>query len=253
MILVLGGTSDSLMIGEALNKIGAPYLLSVTTEYGKSLSLNCTQNVIMGILDLAEMTKLIEKEKVNVIIDATHPYAVEVSRTAIKAAKETGISYIRYERKSLLEYVKYDKLYVCESIEEACKLAGEIGNRIFLSTGSKNLELLWNLLSNKKLVARVLPTSKVIVACEQIGFKADQIIAMKGPFSAEMNEALYRACSSDLVITKESGSEGGFLEKIEACKNLGIAVIVIKRKQIEYPCVVYEIGDVVKTYTESLA
>jgi len=246
MILVLGGTSDSLLICEQLNRAKAPYKISVTTEYGKTLSQVYTNNVIVGALDLLKMTELVIKDTIDTIIDATHPYATEVSKTAILVTENLAIQYIRYERKSLLNHLSYKKLHIVESIEEACALANQIGTNIFLSTGSKNLEIFWKNLADKKLVARVLPTSKVLESCEQIGFNADNIVAMKGPFSITVNEALYKAYDTDLVITKESGMEGGFLEKIKACKNRDIDVIVIKRATVAYPCVVHQIEDILK-------
>ncbi|WP_070000897.1 precorrin-6A reductase [Cellulosilyticum sp. I15G10I2] len=246
MILVLGGTSDSLLICDYLNKMGVNYKVTVTTEYGKTLALQSTSNVLVGALDLQSMSHLILKDNVHTIIDATHPYAIEVSKTAIEVAKKTDTYYVRYERESLLEKVSYDKLYVVQSIQEACEAALSIGNRIFLSTGSKNLESFWKKLTNKTLIARVLPTSDVLKMCENIGFNADQIVAMKGPFSKVMNEATYSAYEIDLVITKESGQEGGFLEKIEACKSLDIPVVVIQRATLTYPYVVHHIEDILK-------
>jgi len=80
----------------------------------------------------------------------------------------------------------------------------------------------------------VLPTSTVLAECEALGFGVEQIIAMKGPFDAELNRALYRACRCDLVITKESGAEGGYQEKVRPCLELGIPCIVIRRPHTEH-------------------
>ena len=64
------------------------------------------------------------------------------------------------------------------------------------------------------MLARVLPTQEVLAQCESYGMTIDQIFALKGPFSAEFNEAFYRYCGADVVITKESGTQGGFSEKV---------------------------------------
>ena len=104
MILVLGGTSDSLEICSELNKIfNLKYTLSVTTEYGKDLAKGYARNVILGKLNKNEMMNFIKENKVKLIIDATHPYAIEVSKNAIECSSESNIEYIRYERKSLIE------------------------------------------------------------------------------------------------------------------------------------------------------
>ena len=74
---------------------------------------------------------------------------------------------------------------------------------------------------------------------------------MKGPFTQEMNESTYKQYNIDLVITKESGAAGGFLEKVNACKTLNIPVVIMKRKEMNYPNTigtVERLVDLVKTY-----
>ena len=245
MILVLGGTSDSLEICSELNKIfNLKYTLSVTTEYGKDLAKGYARNVILGKLNKNEMMNFIKENKVKLIIDATHPYAIEVSKNAIECSSESNIEYIRYERKSLIEGIDYKNIFVVDTIEEACSIASQRGNNIFIGTGSKNLNKYVELIKDKKLIARVLPTSEVIKSCEDLGLNADNIIAMKGPFSKTINIEMYKQYKIDLVITKESGVAGGFLEKIDAAKNLDIPVVIIRRENIEYPKVINDVKEI---------
>lgn len=239
MILVLGGTSDSLEICKELNKYkDIEYILSVTTDYGKEIAMKYVEDIHLGKLSEEDMINFIRENNVNKIIDATHPYAVEVSKNAIKCSKITDIDYTRFERKSLIEEIDYDNKYIVDSIDEACNIANKIGKNIFIGTGSKNLDQYINKINGKKIVARVLPTSEVIISCEKLGLNGDNIIAMKGPFSKSMNEETYTQYKIDLVITKESGVAGGFLEKVMACKALNIPVIIIKRQSINYPTVI---------------
>ncbi|MGL5328109.1 MAG: precorrin-6A reductase [Peptostreptococcaceae bacterium] len=245
MILVLGGTSDSLELCSELKKIfNLKYTLSVTTEYGKELAKGYARNIILGKLDKDNMMKFIEENKISQIIDATHPYATEVSKNAIECAKEAKIDYIRYERKSLIDTITYENVYVVNTIEEACKIACQRGHNIFIGTGSKNLEKYVELIPNKTLVARVLPTSEVVRSCEQLGFNGDNLIAMKGPFSQTINMEMYKQYKIDLVITKESGVVGGFLEKVEAAELLDIPVVIIKRETMNYPKVINDVKEV---------
>lgn len=245
MILVLGGTSDSLEICSELNKIfNLKYTLSVTTEYGKDLAKGYARNVILGKLNKNEMMNFIKENKVKLIIDATHPYAIEVSKNAIECSSESNIEYVRYERKSLIEGIEYKNIFVVDTIEEACSIASKRGNNIFIGSGSKNLNKYVELIKDKKLIARVLPTSEVIKSCEDLGLNADNIIAMKGPFSKTINIEMYKQYKIDLVITKESGVAGGFLEKIDAAKNLDIPVVIIRRENIEYPKVINDVKEI---------
>ena len=246
MILVLGGTSDSIEICNLLNKKQVDYVISVTTTYGEELAKKCTDKVILKKLTLEDMIEYISMNNITKIIDSTHPYAVEVSTNAIKASEVTNTKYIRFERESLINKINYTNKYIVNDIDEACDIANKIGTNIFIGTGSKNLYLYKEKIKHKNLIPRVLPTSQVLISCEELGFNADNIIAMKGPFSVEMNEATYRQYSIDLVITKESGEAGGFLEKVQACENLNIPVIIIKRKEMNYPNTIDKIKDLIE-------
>lgn len=246
MILVLGGTSDSIEICNLLNKNKVDYVVSVTTTYGEELAKKCTDKVILKKLTLEDMIEYISMNNITKIIDSTHPYAVEVSTNAIKASEVTNTKYIRFERESLINKINYTNKYIVNDIDEACDIANKIGTNIFIGTGSKNLYLYKEKIKHKNLIPRVLPTSQVLISCEELGFNADNIIAMKGPFSVEMNEATYRQYSIDLVITKESGEAGGFLEKVQACENLNIPVIIIKRKEMNYPNTIGKIKDLIE-------
>ena len=233
MILVLGGTSDSIHICDKLNDMGLPYIVSVTTEYGRDIAKKATENVFLGKLTKEDMVSLIKEKNITQIIDATHPYATVVSSNAIECSKIINIDYVRFERESLIKQIDYENKYVVENIEQACQIANEIGNNIFIGTGSKNLDKYIELIKEKNLIARVLPTSEVLESCERLGLNADNI-------------ATYKQYNIDLLITKESGVAGGFLEKINACKVLNIPVIIISRKKIDYPKVINNIEDIEK-------
>lgn len=247
MILVLGGTSDSLKICDRLYELGInDFILSVATEYGKELASSRAKSVVNGKMDKKEMIEFIKENEIRQVIDATHPYAVEVSRNAMDACEGTDIKYIRFERKSLLEKIRYQGEFIVDSIEEACDMVmkNENWENVFIATGSKNLGTYIKLLKSKRVVARVLPTSEVMRSCEAMGLNADNIIGIKGPFSKDINVALLKHAKVDVVITKESGYAGGFLDKIDACYELGIPIIIIKRKTIDYQRVVHDISEI---------
>lgn len=245
MILVLGGTSDSIEICNLLNKNQIDYVVSVTTSYGEELVKKCTNKIILKKLTLEDMINYINSNNITKVIDSTHPYAVEVSANAIKATEITNIKYLRFERESLIKEIDYTNKYIVDDIDQACEIANKLGSNILIGTGSKNLNLYKEKIKNKNLIPRVLPTSEVLVSCEKLGFNADNIIAMKGPFTEDMNESTYKQYNIDLVITKESGAAGGFLEKVNACKTLNIPVIIIKRKEMNYPNTIGKIQDLI--------
>jgi precorrin-6A/cobalt-precorrin-6A reductase len=242
MILIFGGTSDSLDICDWLNTRKRDYMVSVATDYGEKLAKQHADFVICQRLDEKGMCRVMREKAVSLVIDATHPFAVEVSGNAMNAANKMNIPYIRYERSS----GQADHLHLVRDIDEACQTASALGNRIFLTTGSKNLPQYLEKLPGKYVIARVLPVSEVVAACEQLGLLADQIIAMKGPFSQSLNKELFKQTGAEVMITKESGAKGGFTEKVEACKELGIPCVVIRRPSLNYPEVLTRIDELEK-------
>ena len=135
------------------------------------------------------MTELFHKELPEFILDATHPYATEVTKNIKSAALASGISYIRVLR---AESQSQNAVYV-ETAEQAVEYLRDREGRIFLTTGSKELAAFTTLPDyRERIYARVLSLPSVVEACQKLGFEGKHLIAMQGPFSKEMNEATLR-------------------------------------------------------------
>ncbi|MEN2258554.1 precorrin-6A/cobalt-precorrin-6A reductase [Paraclostridium benzoelyticum] len=80
MILVLGGTSDSIKICNLLNSLEKDYIVSVTTNYGADLASKCAENIVIKRMNRDYMTKFMKDNNISLVIDSTHPYAIEVSK-----------------------------------------------------------------------------------------------------------------------------------------------------------------------------
>lgn len=246
MIFVLGGTSDSLIISDWLTETKQAFILSVATDYGEILANQHAKNVFCGRLSKEAMLEKWHAEKVHLVIDATHPFATIVSETAMDACKEAAIPYIRFERTS----EQTDNTYLVNDINEACTVAAKLGQRIFLTTGSKNLPEFVEGLKQQHIIARILPVSDVIRSAEELGLVADQIIGMKGPFTTEANRTQLEMTGADVLITKESGKQGGFQEKLTAAAELNIPVIVIRRKKLNYPIEINHLNELPEILTQ---
>ena len=231
MILLLGGTSESLKIAEAFNECDQSFYLSVVSDYGENLASSAAEHIIKGRLTESEMIAFIQKHQITKVVDATHPYAIEVSKNAISACNGTGANYFRFERTSYLT----DEMISAASIKTACQKALEYSGTIYLTTGSKTLGEFLKYLPKERIIVRVLPTIEVLMSIEKLGLSTGQIEAIKGPFSKSLNRELLIHNQAGVMITKESGQAGGFPEKVQACNELNIPCIVLKREQIEYP------------------
>ncbi len=214
MILMLSGTSDGREIGEKLAKSGHKLIMTAVSEYGGGDRLPCHDNIesTIGHLSMADMVALIKERDIKLLLDATHPYAVEASVNAISAAKEANIAYLRYERPDLEMMDEENIIYLPSYEEAAAWLKGRQGN-VFLTIGSRRLLPFVQTIDKTRLIARVLPTMEVVQLCSDLGLKPNQIIAMQGPFSQALNSAMYSMYDAKYLVTKASSKIGGFEEK----------------------------------------
>lgn len=235
-IIIIAGTSDARFLIERITSRGIAVVATTATGFGAGL-LKLVKGVSIreGRMDSAGIVDLISQTGASGLIDASHPYAVEVSANAIEACKTAGIKYLRYERAETI--YRGANFIEASSYEDAAQKANAVDGNIFLTTGSKSLEVfIENTCDYKKrLFARVLSDSTVIAKCEALGLTAANIFAARGPFSEEMNVQMLLHCKAAVMVTKNSGEEGGMPEKMLAAKRLGIPVVVIKRPDIDYP------------------
>ncbi|WP_115627924.1 cobalt-precorrin-6A reductase [Buttiauxella agrestis] len=230
-VLVFGGTSDARFICQILDEHRISYTLSVATAVGESLAGKIGGQIRVGRIDSAEIADLLVSQAVRWVIDASHPYAELLSRNITQACEIAGVALSRYQRRSELHDLEHPLLHKVANLQAACTVAQKFGSRVLLTTGSKELAAYQQGLPGKTLLARVLPTSEVMAECEALGLGVDNIIALRGPFSAEFNAATYDFCSPDVVITKESGAEGGYLDKVNPALARGIPCVVVTRPQ----------------------
>ncbi|MBP2662319.1 MAG: cbiJ [Firmicutes bacterium] len=235
MILVLAGTLDGRELAVRLAKASHQVMVSVISEYGRSLAELPGIRVHAGPLTVGGMQSLITDQNIKVIVDASHPYAVNGSLNAMAACELTGIEYIRYERSEVC-VPEYERLYVASDAAHAAKLAASLGKVIFLTTGSRTLKTFRDepSLASCRLIARVLPQPDVIQECVDLGFDLGDIVAIKGPFSQQLNIALFKEYAAEVIITKNSGTIGGADTKIAAAIELNLSIIVIGRPDINY-------------------
>lgn len=233
-IALFAGTSEGRIIASALAKRGEIELKVFTaTEYGERI-LQDIEGIYLepGRKDQAAIEAAILTYEL--VIDATHPFATEVSKNIKAAAQHAGIPYVRISRKaSESKNARY-----FHDFESAATYLSQVEGRILLTTGSKNIAAFSSL--RDRLFARVLPDSASIQALKDVGVAASHIIAMQGPFSADLNAALLRELGISCLVTKDSGSAGGFSEKLEAASRESVEVLVIGRPEEDHDSIVFE-------------
>ena len=230
MKLVFAGTKMGRQYVQRLLERGEKVIVSTATEYGGSL-YEAHENLMINSrkMNYEEMLAFIHNKNIDEIIDTTHPYAVQVTENMIKCAKRLKIPYRAIERDSFIEKEGIKQLTLAHSYEEACNLLMKREGNILLAIGSNNIQA-FQKIPKDRIYIRVLPTSKVLEKCESLGFSPKNIIAMQGPFSYEMNRAIFQEHEIKYMVTKDSGTSGGVEEKVQSALDMSIEVIMIPRK-----------------------
>jgi precorrin-3B C17-methyltransferase len=235
-VWVFSGTSDGNALARELARHYDPVVVSTASEYGGDIARQqCAGLTVWAGRQGVELRRqTLRASRARAIVDATHPYAQQISEQLISLGKELGVPYLRYERPSTLEDAT---AFVCDSVEDAAARAVAIGRRIFLATGSKDLATFLQTpgADQREWFLRITPDPTLIGRAILLGIPRDHLVAMQGPFSEEINRALWRDQRIDCVVTKDSGEAGGFAAKACAAAGLGIPLLVIKRPQILYP------------------
>lgn len=227
-ILIFAGTTEGRKLSECLAVSGIAHTLCVATEYGEIvLKENPFMTVHRGRMNEDQIKEFIQNGKFEAVVDATHPYADIITKNIKIAMEGMKIPYLRLKREMNFSQ-KEDNVFYFESKEACAKALEEIQGNILLTTGSKELKNYCVSEDVKsRLFVRVLPGLESLSLCVEQGIKGKQIIAMQGPFSTEMNEAMIRQYGISCLVTRQSGASGGYFEKLEAAKKTGISVFAI--------------------------
>jgi precorrin-6Y C5,15-methyltransferase (decarboxylating) len=227
-LCVFAGTKEGRSLIEALTGRGLDITACVATEYGQVvLGEHDDVHVRAGALPRAEMPDFFREKGFDLVVDATHPYAEHITESIRLSCEATGTALVRLLRDSTSD--ASDGVFVEDT--QACIrfLLGTTGN-VLLTTGSKSLpEYGAEEALRPRLYARVLPLPSSLDSCAKAGIEASHIIAMQGPFTEELNVAMLRSVKAEWMVTKDTGSAGGYADKIAAAGKAGAKVVVIGR------------------------
>lgn len=222
MIWIIGGTSETAEL-LALLKGKVAYQVTVATQTGRELLTD--DHVTVGRMNEKKMGTFIKTHQITKIVDLSHPYAVEVSKNAIKACDKYNLSYFRYLRESADtgSEINFTSLSQCVDFLKTVQAT------VYFTTGSKNIHQFQKVRGKNRFVYRVLPVENSIHECRINGLGLEDIVAIQGPFSKQLNIALFKEVKADYIVMKNSGPRGGTQEKIEACQELNIKPLIISR------------------------
>jgi precorrin-3B C17-methyltransferase len=237
-VWVFSGTGDGNALAAELFARGYRLIVSTASDYGAELASEALPglDVRSGKKGIEARRGELQQSRAGAIVDATHPFATDISTQLTQLACELNIPYIRYERPGVT-LAGFD--HHVPDMPAAARQAMEIGQRIFLATGIKDLQTFLQQPSaeTRCWFLRITPDADSLERALKLGVPRSNICAMQGPFSTELNVALWSSWKVDCVVTKESGEAGGFQSKVDAACKLGIPLIVVERPKMSYPVV----------------
>ena len=163
-ICVFAGTTEGRELVEFLSTQPVSVTACVATEYGETL-LSPRENLTISAqrLTVIEMEELFAKERFDIVVDATHPYASVVTENIAAACKATGTEYLRLQRSGVV--APEDAVFAAD-IEEAVSYLNSVEGNLLLTTGSKELHKFTSIKDfADRVYARVLPMEESYVIC----------------------------------------------------------------------------------------
>lgn len=251
-IWLIGGTGESAKLAIELLKIQLHLVISVTTESARSLyPKSPLLQIWVGRLNLFQIEQFLTEQNVSAVLDASHPYAVEISQNAIAACAQKDIPYLRFERlrwevRGWRDGGMGGKLIYLDSFEKLVTGDYLVGERVLFTVGYKVLPLFRDWHERSTLFARVLPASTSIQAALAAGFTQDQLFAMRPPIPINLERELWRHWQISMVVTKASGAPGGEDIKRQLAAELGISLVIIEPPIMQYPHLTSDLGEAVE-------
>ncbi|GAA0069043.1 cobalt-precorrin-6A reductase [Clostridium sardiniense] len=235
MIGFILGTSEGKKILKMMNIHTDKIVVSTATEYGGELLKEYkVAHLNTKPLDKDGLIDLIKNFNITVLVDASHPYATEVSKNAMQSAKDSKIAYIRYEREGVLSSSDYKNIIKIQGYNELKEVLEEIDGNILNTTGSRNIGNILKLNCRNRIIHRILPSSKILQEVLDLGVDVQDVIAIKGPVGYELNKGFIDQYNAKAIITKDSGTVGGTLEKLQSAIDRDIKLIVIDKPKMNY-------------------
>jgi len=247
MIGLFLGTSEGREILRNLNEFTDNIYVSTATEYGGDILKEYDYKYLnTAPLTQKDMIRVVEKYGISMIIDASHPYATEVTDNIMATCEQKALPYLRYERPSVVdEYMPNPNIRIIDDYKDLEESLKGISGIIMNTTGSNNVEKLEIMKLPNRIIHKVLPIKEVLTKLYYLDIPIKNIVAIYGGGSKDFNKALFEEYNAQAVIMKDSGKQGKTKEKIEAALELGIPIFIIDRRKKQYKNVFENEKDIV--------
>ncbi|WP_246472993.1 cobalt-precorrin-6A reductase [Pelagibacterium limicola] len=219
-ILILGGTGEARALASNLIALGHEVTSSLA---GRTRAPQLPPGPVRmgGFGGVDGLAAYMQEGGFTHLVDATHPFAAQISGNAVIASAKTGIPLLRLEREVWLKPESANWLEV-PTMEVAAESL-PAGARVLLTIGRQEVGAFFGR-ADCQFVARVIESPETVPE----GWK---LIAVRGPFSLEDEIGLMRRHGITHLVSKNSGGDAGFA-KLEAAAALGIEVLMVRRPKL---------------------
>lgn len=220
-ILLLGGTGDSRALAARLverDDLEVITSLAGRTEHPLAIPGSLRIGGFGGVDALASYLR---EEKIDLLIDATHPFAERISENAEAACRKSGTPRLVLSR-APWQPVAGDRWITVADAEAAAKALKGLARQVFLSVGRQELEAFEGLRDIWFLV-RMIDAPR-----GDLPLKKYEVVLGRGPFEANGERALILLHGIQALVTKNSGGEATYA-KIAVARELGLPVVMIER------------------------
>jgi precorrin-6A/cobalt-precorrin-6A reductase len=241
---LIGGTQESAVIARELADRQVPCWVTVTTPTAVALypAADCLR-LWVGHLTSATMENHLAQQQIVAIVDASHPFATEISRLAIATARRHHLPYLRYERPSL---APAPGSILVQNYADLFRQSLLLHQRVLLTIGYRSLPLFQPWQQRATLFARILPSPVALDTALAAGFAAERLIALRPPLSLALEKALWQQWQISVVVAKASGHAGGEVTKQQLATTLGVQLVLLQRPQVAYPQVTDQLPQVLQ-------
>jgi len=219
-VLILGGTTEGAAL--AIHCATMPGVDIVSSLAGRVRELARPPGAVRvgGFGGTAGLAAYLEAERIDGVVDATHPFAARISAHAAQACAASRLPLLALVRPPW-RAMSGDRWHDVADMSHAATLAPALGARVFLTVGRQELAP-FAACADRWFLIRIIDAPTVPLPPQHTLLRA------RGPFAHDEEEALLRDHAVDVLVSKNSGGDATY-PKIEAARNLGIPVVMVQR------------------------
>ena len=222
-VLILGGTAEAVELADLL--AGDPGFEPITSLAGRTSDPEMPGGAarIGGFGGSEGLARYLAEQSIHALIDASHPFAEQISRHAMEASGSTGVRTLRLER-SAWRLRPHDRWIKVGDTKAAAEAVADSARRVFLSIGRQQLAAFGHLDRVWFLLRMIDPPN------EPVPIPNHELILDRGPFDADEEVKLLSTHRIDAIVSRNSGGSATY-GKIVAAQRLGLPVIMIQRPE----------------------